>query len=148
MAKKIDPSKRYTVFDRVRFEMLDWTGYNAELLDELIETGNALIEENETLKRKYTQSIDWDAIRGACAMGIMFLLLGSLFIFALGALIKTDVIDERMSIAYKAGQVDVLMAENIQYEQTPKGFVLNKNVTNRLYQLTYNGKQYSFFYED
>lgn len=149
--KKIDVNKTYTIFDRVKFEMLNWTGYNAELLDELIEAGNELIKQKDSAikaERKYKALSTFEWVAG---IGLVLLML-TLFVFFCWVLLILPLssfrIDKLEAIAYKQGQVDVLTETNIIYEPTIHGYKLKEGLKDQLYSYTYNGKTYSFYFKE
>ena len=152
---KLDPNKKYTVFDRVSFEQRDWVGYNAELLDELVNVGNNLIQENEKLKKhkRETKIIDMSFIpdwQESLGLGFLIIILGLVIWFA-GIAFREVTIWEHINKAYKQGQYDVLSEENIVYEFHPtKGMVLKEDVDKEsAYSFTAkDGKVYSFYYEE
>lgn len=120
-----DINKKYTVFDKVSMEMLNWTGYDAVLLDNLVEAGNILLKENEELKNekrdyKLANLPDFGTMVGV-ALAIAAL---GWVIIGFGHLAKSTY--SNLEVAYKAGQVDVLTGERIVYEKTSRGYTVKK----------------------
>jgi hypothetical protein len=149
---KLDPNKKYTVFDRVSFEQRDWVGYNAELLDELVSVGNNLIHENEKLKKnkRETKIIDMSFIPESLGIGFIILIVGFV-IGIIGASLKEINLGEHIKKAYRQGQYDVLSEENIVYEFHPtKGMIFKENIDEtKAYSFTAkDGKVYNFYYEE
>lgn len=149
--KKIDVNKTYTIFDRVKFEMLNWTGYNAELLDELVEAGNELIKQKDSAvkaERKYMALSTFEWVAG---IGLV-LLMSTLFVFFCWALLILPISsfrsDKLEAIAYRQGQVDVLTETHIVYEHTIHGYKLKEGLKDQPYSYTYNGKTYSFYFKE
>lgn len=129
MKTKLDYNKKYTIFDRVKFEQLNWTGYNADLLDELVEAGNSLVEDNAKLteRKNYLETLE----HSYASTTIRNWLIGiGIFIFCIGGLATCIVKDENiytgLANAYKLGQVDVLTNERVLYESSVHGYVLKK----------------------
>jgi hypothetical protein len=148
--KPITADTTYTVFDKVQMEMPNWTGYNADLLDQLVDIGNDLIAENKKLKRvrKDLRPLVKDGIELFLSIALIAFLLGGL-VFGFTWLLKSTG-NYKIDVGYKAGQIDVLTGDRILYENTPRGYVL-KN-TNKLVResilIKDNGKEYRFYPEE
>lgn len=149
MKKKpdFDINKKYSVFDKVSMEMLNWTGYNAELLDNLVEAGNQLLEENEKLrKQKQASILDLGDFLG---IALVLAVVGWLII-GFGHLIKSTT--NGYDIGYKAGQIDVLTGDRIVYEATPRGYTVKKEfekyTSSEFFEIIEDEKKYLFMLEE
>lgn len=154
MKPKIDYNKKYTIFDRVKFEMLNWTGYNADLLDELVESGNQLIEENENLKLgKYPP--DYKEILLNCLGIAIIIAITGWVVIGFGHMVKTDY--SKFEIGYKVGQIDALTNERVVYEKTSRGWTPSefytkeygtKNKPKKHFEIVEDGETYYFYLEE
>lgn len=127
MKSKHDYKKKYSVFDKVRMEMPNWTGYNAELLDELVEIGNELLVDNEHKEAQINEikSSRFNSDFTEIAKFASWICLAFFCIFGMvRCAVKEDDKYIGLSVAYKQGQVDVLTGEKIVYESTIHGYKL------------------------
>jgi hypothetical protein len=145
---KHDYKKTYSVFDKVRMEMPNWTGYNAELLDELVEIGNELLADNNE-KEKTLSFFRKENNKENVVTVFQIIAWVCVAVFCIGGLwtcvTKQETTFDNLGLAYKQGQVDVLTGEQIVYESTIHGYQIKEAFKNYTKEVMVRERSAHFF---
>lgn len=104
-----------TVFEEIKVESRDWTGYNSDLVDKIIERGTELEEDNSRLIRQAKRDF-WENL--GSIFGGVFAISIIIFSFTFGAIVLSNS-NKRGQIyyyGYQQGQIDVLSKRAINFE--------------------------------